>query len=62
MKLKNIFAIALSALLFTACSEDDPIGSFANLKVDKNFVTIPTTGADVTVTVTADSDWALENL
>ena len=62
MKLKNIFAIALSALLFTACSEDDPIGSFANLKVDKNFVTIPTTGSDVTVTVTADSDWALENL
>ena len=62
MKLKNIFAIALSALLFTACSEDDPIGSFANLKVDKNFVTIPMTGADVTVTVTADSDWALENL
>ena len=62
MKLKNIFAIALSALLFTACSEDDPIGSFDSIKVDKNFVTIPTTGGDVNVTVTAANEWALENL
>ena len=62
MKLKNIFAIALSALLFTACSEDDPVGSFDSIKVDKNFVTIPTTGGDVNVTVTAANEWALENL
>ena len=59
MKLKNIFAIALSALLFTACSEDDPVGSFDSIKVDKNFVTIPTTGGDVNVTVTAANEWAL---
>lgn len=62
MKLKKIFAIALSALLFTACSEDDPVGSFDSIKVDKNFVTIPTTGGDVNVTVTAANEWALENL
>jgi hypothetical protein len=62
MKLKNIFAIALSALLFTACSEDDPIGNFGTLTVDKNFVTMPTTDNSVTVKVTANSDWQLENL
>ena len=62
MKLKNIFGIALSALLFTACAEDDPIGNLGSLTVDKNFVTMPMTENTTTVTVTAASDWKLENL
>ena len=62
MKLKNIFGIALTALLFTACAEDDPIGNLGSLTVDKNFVTMPMTENTTTVTVTAASDWKLENL
>ena len=62
MKLKNIFGIALSALLFTACAEDDPIGNLGSVTVDKTFVTMPMTENTATVTVTAASDWKLENL
>ena len=62
MKLKNILGIALSALLFTACSEDDPIGNFGTLTVDNNFVTMSTSESSATVKVTAASDWTLENL
>ena len=52
MKLKNIFGIALSALLFTACAEDDPIGNLGSVTVDKTFVTMPMTENTATVTVT----------
>jgi hypothetical protein len=62
MKLKNFFGIALSALLFTACAEDDPISSFESIKVDKNFVTMPMTENSQTVTITAEADWQLVNL
>lgn len=62
MKLKNIFGIALSALLFTACAEDDSISSFESIKVDKNFVTMPMTENSQTVTITAEADWQLVNL
>ena len=62
MKLKNILGIAISALLFTACAEDDPIGNLCTLTVDNNFVTMPTTESSVAVKVTAASDWQLENL
>lgn len=62
MKLKNILGIAISALLFTACADDDPIGSLNGLTVDKNFVTMEMSDNSVTVKVTAASDWQLENL
>ena len=62
MKLKNIFAIALSALLFAACAEDDPIGNLGTLTVDKSYALISTDGGTVTVTVDAASDWKLEDL
>ena len=62
MKLKNILGIAISALLFTACAEDDPIGTLDSVTVDKTFVTMPMTENSATVTVTAASDWKLENL
>lgn len=62
MKLKNIFGIALSALLFAACADDDPVGSFTDIRVDKNFVTLQTSESSVTVKVTASGEWQLENL
>lgn len=62
MKLKNIFAIALSALLFTACSEDDPIGSLSTVTLDQTYVTIPQTGGEVTVTINSTGDWAFDKI
>ena len=62
MKLKNILGIAISALLFTACAEDDPIGTLNGLTVDKTYALISTAGGNVTVTVSAASDWKLEDL
>lgn len=62
MKLKNILGIAISALLFTACAEDDPIGNLGTLTVDKSYALISTDGGTVTVTVDAASDWKLEDL
>ena len=60
MKLKNILGIALSALLLTACSDDESIGSLDCITVDNTFVTIPEKGGDVTVTINAVSDWAFD--
>ena len=62
MKLKNILGIAISALLFTACAEDDPIGALSGLTVDKNFVTLEMSDNSATVTISASSDWKLEDL
>ena len=73
MKLKNIFAIALTAgwlccggaaalMTLTACSDDDPIGSLGNISVDQTYIVIPETGGDATLTITATNDWAFDKV
>ena len=60
MKIRNILGLALSALLFAACSEDDPIGTLDAIKLDKSFVSVPMEGGSVTVKVTATADWQID--
>ena len=60
MKIKNILGIALSALLITACSEDDPIGTLDSIKLDQSFVSVPMEGGTVTVKVSAATDWQID--
>lgn len=62
MKLKSIFAIALSALLFTACSDDDPIGTLGTVTLDQTYLSIPETGGDATLTIKATTDWAFDKV
>lgn len=60
MKIKYYLSVALSLLLFTACSTDDTIGSLANINVDKTFLSIPETGGEATITVNATEAWAFD--
>lgn len=73
MKLKKIFATALSAgwlycgaaaalMTLAACSDDDPIGSLATVSLDQTYLVIPETGGDVTLTVKATADWAFDKV
>jgi len=62
MKLRYIFGVLLSALLFAACSDDDEIGSLGSIQIDQTFVSIPTTGGDATITITANSAWQFDQV
>ena len=62
MKLKYILGFLLSAFLLTGCSDDDKtIGKLDSLQLDKTFLSIPMTGGDVSVVLTATADWKFEN-
>ncbi len=62
MKLKHIFSMALAALLVVGCSDDEALGTFTDISVDKSFVSLPVEGGDVTVTVQAADAWELFGL
>lgn len=62
MKLKHIFAAALSLLMVTACNDDNTIGTLGNIELDKTYVSIPATGGDATVTVKAAGDWQFDKV
>src|SRR3712207_4809394 len=60
MKIKYYLSVALSLLLFTACSTDDTIGSLANINVDKTYLSIPEAGGEATITVNATEAWMFD--
>jgi hypothetical protein len=63
MKFRYILGIALSAFMFVACTSDnDPLGTLENIQIDQTFVTIPTSGGDVTVTIKSADDWSFDNV
>ena len=62
MKLRYIFCALLSALLFTACSDDEEIGSFETIQIDQTYVSIPVGGGDATITVTANGAWQFDQV
>ena len=62
MKLKHIFAAALSLLMVTACNDDNTVGTLGNIELDKTYVSIPATGGDATVTVKAAADWQFDKV
>lgn len=56
MKLKYLLSTAVAAFLLSGC-EDMSTGSFDNIKVSDNFITIPMDGGDAVMTVTATEKW-----
>lgn len=62
MKLRYIFCALLSALLFTACTDDDEIGSLDSIQIDKTYVSIPVAGGDATITITASGAWQFDQV
>ena len=62
MKLKYILGVVLSAFILTGCSDDQTIGSLGSIALDKTYVSIPESGGDVTVRVTASQDWKLADV
>lgn len=63
MKLKYLFTMVVSALLFMGCSEDnDPAGSLGNLVLSDTYAIIPEAGGSVKITVKATEDWQIENV
>ena len=58
MKLKYLFsAIIASVLLLVGC-EQEPIGTFEDIKLSSTNVSIPAEGGEVSVTLTTTKDWA----
>lgn len=57
MKLKYILGAFLSVALVTACQTEPMVGSFADFKTDKTFVSIALEGGSSTVTITAADVW-----
>lgn len=62
MKLKHIFAAAISLLMVTACNDDNTIGTLGNIELDKTYVSIPAAGGEATVTVKAAGDWQFDKV
>lgn len=62
MKLRHILGMCLTALLATACSENEVIGSMDEIKLSSTFVAIPVEGGDASVTVEAKSDWKIDEI
>lgn len=60
MKIKYLFTLLASALLFVGCSNDDaPVGSLVNISVSQSYLTIPTTGGTTTVTIKSSESWKI---
>lgn len=57
MKLKNILSIIFPVMLLTACSEEQVAGTFDDLNISTSYISIPTTGGNVAVTLKAPADW-----
>ena len=59
MKLRYIFGVLLSAMLFAACSDDDELGTFGDVSVSQSYLSIPDGGGDVSFTVKAGGTWEM---
>ena len=63
MKLKYIMGMALTALLATACSDDDQvIGTFDDISVSSSYLSIAETGGNASVTIKATADWKFDEI
>ena len=59
MKLRYLFSIILSALLFAGCAELST-DSFDNIKLDKTFVTLSVDGGTAQLKINATESWAFD--
>ncbi|MGN0234486.1 MAG: BACON domain-containing protein, partial [Bacteroidaceae bacterium] len=62
MKLRHILGMCLTALMATACSENEVIGLMDEVKLSSSYVAIHMDGGDATVTVEAKSDWKIDEI
>ena len=61
MKLRYLFSmIVASVLLFAGCVKEEATGSFANIQLDKTYLSIPEAGGSVSLKVNATEAWAIE--
>lgn len=61
MKAKYIFTILTAgALLLTGCNEKYEVDDLSTGQLSSSYITIPRSGGDVTVTLNANEDWALD--
>lgn len=61
-KLRYIFTLLVSTVLFAGCASDDQIGTFGNLSQDDTFVAISEAGGDATITINANQSWAFDEI
>ena len=52
----------MAALLAVGCSDDNTVDPLASIALDQTFVSIPVEGGDATITITAQGDWAFEQV
>lgn len=62
MKLKYILGLVLASIFVVSCSDDDAVGTFSDITVDKSFLLLPMEGGDVTVNVKAADAWSFAGL
>lgn len=60
MKLRYLFGLLLSALLFAGCSEDAIVGPLEEITVDQTFVTLSMEGGSATVTINSKEAWKMK--
>lgn len=56
MKFRCFLTLIASVLVFAGCMQES-IDSFESIKLDKTYLTIPETGGEVELTITATQDW-----
>ena len=59
MKLRYIIGAVLGTLLFVGCQQEELVGNYADLSVDKTFVPISMDGGSASVKVTSASTWSI---
>ena len=64
MKIRHFIPtfMAVAATVFTACSNDFEASTFKELQVSTSYVSIAAEGGSATMTVSAASEWAFENV
>ncbi len=63
MKLKNIFlTILFGAFALASCTKEYEITNLDELQLSETFVSIPTTGGEAKVEVTAKADWSFDKI
>lgn len=58
MKLRYIIGTLLGTLLFVGCEQEELVGNYADLSVDKTFVSISMDGGSASVKVSSASAWS----
>ena len=61
MKLRYLFSMMVaSVLLFAGCVKEEATDSFANIQLDRTYLSIPEAGGNVELRVNATEAWAIE--